>query len=122
LKAYNEARTEFEKYNARMLAISPQVPDSSLSTAERHSLAFEVLSDAGNKVAKTYGIVYTLPGPIAAVLGETVAAYNADGSATLPLAVTYVIDTNRIIRYAFIDPDYRRRAEPDEIIKALKKI
>jgi peroxiredoxin len=122
LKAYSSAQSEFEKFNAQIAAVSPEIPDSSLSTVEKDSLKFQVLSDAGNKIAKTYGIVYTLPGPIAAVLGETVAAYNADGSATLPLAVTYVIDTNRIIRYAFIDPDYRRRAEPSEILKVLQEI
>ena len=105
-----------------MVAVSPEVPDSSLSTKERHSLEFEVLSDAGNIVAEEYGIVYTLPAPIAEILGERVAAYNADNSAKLPLAVTYVIDTDRTIRYAFVDSDYKKRAEPAEIVAALKQL
>lgn len=105
-----------------MVAISPEIPDSSLSTVERDSLQFQVLSDAGNKIAKQFGIVYTLPGPIAKVLGETVAAYNADGSATLPLAVTYVIGKDGVIEYAFIDADYKKRAELAAIIEILKKL
>ncbi|MFH2056066.1 MAG: AhpC/TSA family protein, partial [bacterium] len=36
--------------------------------------------------------------------------------------VTYVIDTDRMIRYAFIDADYRKRAEPKDIIAALEQL
>lgn len=122
MKAYNDALSEFEKFNGHLIAVSPEVPDSSLSTKERHSLKFEVLSDSGNKVAGQYGIVYTLPGPVAERLGERVAAYNGDNSARLPLAVTYVIDTDRVIKYAFVDSDYKKRAEPTDIVSALKKL
>jgi peroxiredoxin len=122
LKAYNESRNEFEEFKAQLVAITPEIPDSSLSTKERDSLVFRVLSDVGNKVAEQFGIVYTLPAPVAEMLGELVAAYNADSSARLPLAVTYVIDTSRVIRYAFVDSDYKKRAEPQEIVAALKKL
>lgn len=122
MKAYNDARIEFAKFNAQLVAVSPEVPDSSLSTQERHSLEFNVLSDAGNKVAEKYGIVYTLPANIAEMLGERVSAYNADNSARLPLAVTYVIGIDGVIKYAFVDPDYKKRAEPSEIVEALQKL
>jgi peroxiredoxin len=45
--------------------------------------------------------------------------YNGDDSGELPLGVTYVIDRDRFIRYAFIDADYRKRAEPSDVIAAL---
>lgn len=87
-------------------------------------MAFEVLSDVGNKVAQEYGIAYTLPAEVRKLFEGRldIAAYNADSSFTLPLAVTYVVDTDRTIRYAFIDPDYRKRAEPREIIAALQRL
>jgi peroxiredoxin len=122
LKAYNEALGEFVKLNGQLVAVSPELPDSSLSTKEKDSLKFEVLSDVGNKVAESYGIVYTLPVTIAEYLGERVAAYNGDSTATLPLAITYIIDTNSVIKYAFVDPDYKKRAEPIDIINALKNL
>ena len=122
MKAYNDVRTEFEKYNGQLVAVTPEVPDSSLSTKERDSLEFEVLSDVGNKVAAEYGVVYTLSAPLAEMFGDMLEAYNADKSKTLPLAVTYVIDRDRTIKYAFVDPDYKKRAEPQELINALKAI
>ena len=122
MKAYNESLGEFGKYNAQLVAVSPEIPDSSLSTQERDTLKFEVLSDIGNNVAAEYGIVYTLPAPLAEMMGERIAVYNADNSASLPLAVTYVIDTDRTIKYAFVDSDYKKRAEPAEIVSALKEM
>jgi peroxiredoxin len=36
---------------ASLLALTPELPDRSISTTEKHQLQFEVLSDVGNKVA-----------------------------------------------------------------------
>jgi len=42
------------------VAISPQTPDNSLTTAEKKGLTFSVLSDVGNTVARQYGLVFTV--------------------------------------------------------------
>ena len=41
------------------LTVSPQTPEQSLTSAERKALEFPVLSDAGNAVARRYGLVFT---------------------------------------------------------------
>ena len=45
LKALQSVNAEIEALGARLVAISPQLPDESLSTAEKNQLEFEVLSD-----------------------------------------------------------------------------
>jgi hypothetical protein len=40
----------------RLVAISPQAPDGSLSMQEKHDLASTVLTDPGNGIAHTQGI------------------------------------------------------------------
>ncbi|MEO0631855.1 MAG: hypothetical protein AAFY46_14190 [Planctomycetota bacterium] len=50
------------------------------------------------------------------------ASYNGDGSWTLPLGATYVIDTDGTIAHAFLTADYRERAEPADLIDVLKKL
>jgi peroxiredoxin len=124
LAALQEALPEINKAGGQLVAISPEIPDSSLSTKEKGELGFHVLSDVGNSVAREYGIVYTLPEDVKqSFLGRLdLPAYNADDSWELPLAVTYVIGTDGTIRYAFVDPDYRRRAEPAEIVRILQQI
>jgi peroxiredoxin len=122
LQAYNDALPEFQKYGGQLVAISPEIPDSSLSTKERGTLAFEVLSDVDSKVARNFGVAYQLPQPLAERFGNTLLEFNNDSSNTLPLAVTYVIGTNGTIEYAFIDSDYKNRAEPQEILLVLKRL
>jgi len=108
----------------QLIALSPELPDNSLSTTQKHELQFEVLSDEGNKVAEAYGIVYKLNPEVAAIYEKSFGLniINGDKSNELPLAAAYVIDTDARITYAFLDPDYRKRAEPQEILDALNKI
>jgi peroxiredoxin len=36
--------------------------------------------------------------------------------------ITYIIDKAGIVRYRFVDPDYRKRAEPADLLIALKHL
>ena len=114
----------FEAQGAKLVTVSPQTPDASLSTAEKNALEFEVLSDAGNRVARDYGLVFTLSENLHGMYGNpdgiNLAATNGDGSFELPVAATYVIQQDGTVAYAFADADYTRRAEPSEIVDVLK--
>jgi peroxiredoxin len=115
---------DFKSAGANLIALTPELPDKSLSTIEKHQLQFEVLSDVGNKVARTYGIVFKLTPEVAESYqkGFDLHSYNGDESNELPLAATYVINTNGKIIYAFLDADYKKRAEPADIINALNSL
>lgn len=124
LRALQKQLPEFKALGANLIALTPELPDRSLSTADKNELEFEVLSDVGNKVAREYGIVYTLTDEVAAIYAEKfgMGAYNGDDSNELPLAATYVVGQDGKIIYAFLDADYRNRAEPDAIIDVLKTL
>ena len=49
-----------QSLGANLVCITPEIPDNSLSTKEKNELTFEVLFDAGNQVAESYGLVFTL--------------------------------------------------------------
>jgi len=119
-----EKLPEFEAVGAHLVAISPELPDSSLSTIEKNQLSFTVLSDMGNAVARQYGVVFKLTYAVAQRYqnGFDLNAYNGDKSDELPLAATYVIDVGGVIQYAFLDVDYRNRAEPNDILNALEAL
>lgn len=124
LSYMQESIDKFRKKGAQVIAITPELPDSSLSTKEKHALEFEVLSDVGNVVAQQYGIVYTLKPEVANILQKKfdIYAYNGDESNQLPLAANYIIDQNGTVQYAFLDAEYRNRAEPKEMLKVLAKL
>ncbi len=122
LHAYQEVLTDIETAGGKLVAISPELPDQSLSTREKNALKFEVLSDSGNTVARSYGLAYKLPDDlIARFKGRLdLPKFNGDESWELPLGATYVVARDGTITYAFVDADYRKRAEPAAIVEAVK--
>ena len=125
LRAYQTLLPEIEAAGATLVAVSPQTPDASLTTQEKKDLTFTVLSDEGNAVARQFGLVHTLPADLVAAydqFGLDVAGSNGDASGDLPLPATYVIDPDGTIRYAFVDADYTKRAEPSEVLASLQAV
>lgn len=125
LKAYQQILPEIAAAGASLIAISPEKPDESLSTAEKNALSFEVLSDVGQNVGRAFGLVYDFTDE----LKSAYRGFNLDIPArngtpeewALPVSATYVIDRGGIIVYAYTDPDYRDRADPREVLAALSK-
>ena len=119
------ALPEIEALDAKLVTVSPQLPDNSLSTAEKLELTFEVLSDVGNKVARKFGLVFTLPEEMRIIyqdFGIDLPVANGDEIFELPIPATYVINKSGIIGLAFVNIDYTMRLDPEDIIAALKKL
>jgi peroxiredoxin len=125
LNALQQRLPEITAAGGRLIAISPQVPDKSADQVSSSRLTFEVLSDVGNKLAKQCGLVFTLPEPLRPIYDAwqlDIPGHNADESFELPMPATYIIGTDGIIHYAFVDMDYTKRLEPDIIIEQLKSL
>lgn len=119
LQALQQAIEDVESAGATLVAVSPNKPDITLSTVEKHALTFPVLSDHDNQVARQFNLVYEMtPENIEnySAKGRDVPAMNGTDKWELPIPATYVIDRDRIIRYAFVDTNHRVRAEPSEVI------
>lgn len=124
LRNLQQSDASLEGAGARVVAVAPEMPEKVGETIAKHDLSFLVLSDKHNALAKKLGIVFKLPGVILPAYRDflKVGEYNGDESYELPLAATYVIDTKGVIRYAFLDADYVKRAEPREVLETLKKL
>lgn len=126
LAALQKKLPEFQAAGARLVALTPELPDKALNTAEKNALKFEVLTDLNHGVAKTYGIVFKLTPQVRDLYKKffDLTEFNGAeaGDDTLPLAATYIISQDGIIRYAFLDADYRKRAEPSELADFVKKL
>lgn len=124
LKKLQDRLPEIKKLGANLVAISPELPDNTLSTAEKDSLKFEILSDYKNEVARKYGLVFRLSNEIETKYENMFALskHNGSNTAELPMPATYVIDKNGQIIFADVHVDYKVRTNPDDIIEALKMI
>ena len=124
LRALQSCLSEIKQHGAGLIAISPELPDQSLSTREKLHLGFDVLSDRDNFVARQFGLVYRVSDAARQRLlglGRDLVAHNGNESWELPITGTYVIHPNRVIAFDHIDADYRNRLDPALIVNVLRK-
>ena len=125
LKAYQEILPEIVAAGASLVAISPEKPDDTVSTAEKNALTFEVLSDVGQKVGRAFGLVYEFTEELkSAYRGfnlDIPARNSTPGEWALPVSATYIIGRDGSIIYAYTDVDYRDRADPRDVLAVLAR-
>src|SRR5713226_6644936 len=98
-----------EKENVQILTVSIDSHEDSKKFVqklkERFSgdLDFPMLEDKNHKVIDRYGI------------------YNPDGKGW-PHPATYVIDKQGVVRWKFVEVDYKKRPTNEQILQALRKI
>ena len=130
LRAFVKDTKIFKEHGAQFVAISPELPDESLSTSEKLDLQFQVLSDVGLKVADQYGVSFTVGDDVIKTYDSLGVDFknmygnnnNKDAVVRLPVPATFVIDKDMKIVFRFVDPDFRNRAEPADVLKAVKNI
>jgi peroxiredoxin len=122
LEAMNMIQAQIEQAGATLLAISPQTTQQSFFMADQHKLRFPLLSDAGNHVARQFGLVYRLPDYQQAIYRRVfinLPFANGDESWELPVPATYILGRDHAVLYATINPDYSERPEPADILGQL---
>nr|WP_183504774.1 MULTISPECIES: peroxiredoxin-like family protein [unclassified Mycolicibacterium] len=126
LKAYQDQLVPaLARRDIPLIAISPQKPDGSLSTAEANALSFDVVSDPGNQIAKALRIVISPSEASRAVtqqLGIDLREANADGGYELPMPTVLVVDERGIIAWSDVHPDYTTRTEVGDILSAVAQL
>jgi peroxiredoxin len=126
LRSLQRVLPEIKALGASLIAVSPQLPDNSLSTEEKNSLEFPVLSDVGNIIARRFGIAFRLPDELL----KTYEGFNhgletkngKEGALELPMPATFVLDKDGTALLAFIEEDYTKRLDPEVILATLRKL
>jgi peroxiredoxin len=112
-------------YSARLVAISPETPDASLSTQEKSELTYTVLSDTAAQLASSLGITFQpSEGGLTAhrALGLDIRNTRADTGTLLPMPTVLIVDRDHVVRFVDIHPDYTGRTEVDDIVAALQML
>lgn len=124
LKAYQAVLPRIAAAGASMVAISPEKPDDTVSTAEKNALSFPVLSDVGQAIGKAFGVVYAFTDEVRQVYdGFKLDIPLKNGTPddwSLPLSATYVIGRDGVILFADTRVDYRERSDPLDVLRVLE--
>jgi peroxiredoxin len=126
LRALQARLGDIHALGAQLVAISPQVPDDSLTSGEINNMDFIVLSDQDAHIASQYGVAWKVPEFLIEHMKKDrkldLEAINNGNGSILPIPATFVIDRDGEITWRFVDVDYRTRSEPDDIIEALQEL
>jgi peroxiredoxin len=123
MEAMNRALPAIEQTGGSLVAISPQTVKQSFFMVDQHRLRFPLLSDAGNQVARQFGLVYRVPEEQQAIYRRAfinLPFANGDESWELPIPATYILDRDGTVLFASANEDYTERAEPEEIVRSLE--
>lgn len=123
MEAMNLVLPQIEQAGASFAAISPQTVKQSFYMHDQHKLRFPLLSDAGNQVARQFGLTYRVPSLQEAVYRRAFVNLpftNGDESWELPIPATYILDRDGTVLYASANEDYTERPEPSDIVLALR--
>lgn len=116
LRALQKRLPDFKAKGVTLVAITPQLPDTTLTTVEKHSLEFPVLSDVGNTFSRQLGLVHKQPEGIQTFhksVGVDYKKSHGDETYEAPFPATILVDAKSIVRNVFVDADIAKRLEPD---------
>ncbi|PYI09848.1 redoxin domain-containing protein [Aspergillus sclerotiicarbonarius CBS 121057] len=115
LAGLQKYHAELKSKDANLVAITPELPNNTLTMTEKHELKFPVLTDLHNEYARQLGIVWKQPSslrPVYEALGHDLQERNGDDSFEVPIPATLLVDRDGVVRNLFIEPDYYKRVDP----------
>jgi peroxiredoxin len=118
MEAMNLVWPEIERTGATLVAISPQTVQQSFFMRDQHKLRFPLLSDAGNNVARQFGLTYRVPDEQKSIYQRAfvnLPFVNGDESWELPIPAAYIINRDGTVIFASANEDYTERPEPKDV-------
>jgi len=127
LRGMQRVLPDIERLGGRLVAVTPEQPDDSLSTAEKAGLTFDVLTDDGLGYARQLGIVWKIPDYALQwheqYFGLHFEQHNGVGHRDeLPVPATFVVDRNGVVAWCFLEAAYWKRADPKDVVEAVRRL
>ncbi len=110
---------------ARIVAISAEMQRFTRRIRAEAGAQFRFLSDMDAAYAASIGLAITIEPALRAVLersGKRIPDFQGSREWVLPIPAVFVLDRDGIVRARHVDPDYRRRMEVDELVKAVSAL
>ena len=125
MEAMNYVAAQIVSAGASLAAVSPQTQKQAYFMHDQHKLAFPLLVDTHNDVARQFGLVYRTSQEQQELYRRTfvnLPLVNGDDSWTLPIPATYILDRDGTVLSVSANEDYTERPEPLEILSKLESI
>ena len=126
LQALAGIEDDLNKAGAQLLAVSMDTPAKLKATPDREKLHYRLFSDSDAVAATAFGIAFKVDDTLVKKYKD---AYKIDLEAAsgndhhiLPYPAVFIVNTNGVIRFAHVNPDYKVRLEPAKILEAVSEM
>ena len=121
VRAVVQARDRIEAMGARIVAIMPETQEYAKQFKTDSGAPFPILTDLDNGYALFLNLAIWLGAEIQQLLSyQDMAKFHGNDGWMLPIPAVFVVGRDGIVKARFVDPDFRKRMEIDDLIAALK--
>lgn len=117
LAAVGEITAEISSLGYQIIAVSPDSPEKLQLSIEEQKLDYQLYSDANGNLIKAMGLAFKSPERYGSMLMDFSGGEN---KGFLPAPALFIVNTEGIIEFEYISPDYKKRIEADLLLSVLK--
>lgn len=121
VRAVVQALDRIEAMGARIVAIMPETQEYAGQLKAEAGAPFPILTDLDNGYALSLNLAIWLGDEIQSLLSyQEMAKFHGNDGWVLPIPAVFVVGRDGIIKARFVDPDFRKRMEIDDLLAALE--
>lgn len=123
INALAHAQVEAEAHGGRIVAIMPEIQEFAREMKWESHVGFPILTDLDNGYALSLNLVIWVGAEMERMLaerGRDLPRFQGNDAWMLPIPATFVVGTDGLVKARFVDPDYRKRMDIDEMLAALR--
>jgi len=121
VRAVIHAQERIKALGAQTVAIMPETQAYAEKFKAEAGAPFPVLTDLDNGYALSLNLAIWLGTEIQRLLSyQDIASFQGNDGWVLPIPATFVVGRDGLVKARFVDPDFRKRMEIDDLIDALK--
>ncbi len=123
LMAFRTVESELKALGYRLVFLSPDRPEVLRKGQAAEPAGYELVSDNRMAAAEAFGVAFRLDELTAAryrEAGVDLTEASGESHGLLPVPSTWIVGGDGVIRYAYVNPDYKTRLDPDVLVAAAR--
>ena len=122
VRAVIRAGQRIDATGGAIVAIMPELQALTQQFKSESGASFPVLTDLDNGYALSLNLAIWLGTEIQRLLSyQDLASFHGNDGWVLPIPATFVVGRDGLVKARFVDPDFRKRMEIDDLVAALKR-
>lgn len=107
----------------QVIAVSPDRPEKLRETLDKYEFNYTLLSDSKSVAAQAFGLAFQVSEQVLRrykTFNIDLEAASGEMHHVLPVPAAFIVGKDGVVRYSYVNPDYRTRVDPDVLLAAAK--